>query len=125
MKLKQSWVLSHFNPGILVDPLPFTLKHIRSRVVCSRAELTEGMQQFNYYSSITAISVFSISSVLFLAIGFLCGCYYKKEKKPNLYVQEEVGSPQYQEIQLIQECRKNVVEVKKNVAYASVSLVSH
>ena len=67
---------------------------------------------------ITAISVFSLSSVLTLAIGFLCGYYYKKEKEMNL--QEERAGPQYQEIQL--ECRNNVVDVMKSVAYASVPL---
>ena len=62
------------------------------------------------------ISVFSLSSVLFLAIGFLRGYCYKKEKN----LQEERAGPQYQEIQL--ECRNNVVDVMKNVAYASVPL---
>lgn len=74
---------------------------------------------------ITAISVFSVSSVLFLAIGFLCGCCYKKkkgsvlEKKSSILdLQEERFSPQCKEIQL--ECQKNVVELKENVAYISV-----
>ena len=66
----------------------------------------------------SSVTVFVVASILFFIVGFLCGHFCRKERKPAEIVPPaavQTQIPYYDDVVLKQE-----LELKANVAYGSV-----
>ena len=64
------------------------------------------------------MTVFVVASIFFFIVGFLCGHFCRKERKPAEIVPPAVGQtqiPYYDDVVLKQE-----LELKANVAYGPI-----
>ena len=70
----------------------------------------------------SSVTIFTTASIVFFTIGFLCGHFCQKKRKPNRAAAGSVPPsggqtqiPYYDDVVLQQE-----VELKENVAYAPI-----
>ena len=73
----------------------------------------------------SSIIVFVVTSILFFTIGFLTGCFChnKRKKAENISPTEQIQTPYYDDV-VLQQCEKQELELKENVAYAPVHMCS-
>ena len=70
----------------------------------------------------SSVSTFVVASLLFYAIGFLCGCFCKERKRAeSASPAEQTQTPYYDEV-VLQQHEQQELELQNNIAYTPVSL---
>ena len=77
----------------------------------------------------SSVTVFAVASILFFTVGFLCGHYCQKNRKPSTAAAETVPPvpaggqtqiPCYDDVVLQHHGQETHLELKENVAYGPV-----
>ena len=69
----------------------------------------------------SSIIVFVVTAILFFTVSFLSGCFChnKRKKAENISPTEQMQTPYYDDV-VLQQHEEQGLELKENVAYASV-----
>ena len=80
----------------------------------------EALSQDGKIAVASSLTVFFVTSILFFIVGFLCGHFFRKERKAveTLSPSEQTHTPYYDDIVLQQ--HEEALELKENVAYGPV-----
>ena len=68
----------------------------------------------------SSVTAFTMASIVFFFVGFLCGHFYQKKRKAAGTVPHEMsqGIPFYDDVMLTQ--NEQVLEMKENVAHGPI-----
>ena len=72
--------------------------------------------------TVSSVVMFTLSSVIFFVVGYICGCKYKQHRMPDV-IEATQPIQIYEEIQQhpsVTPTRDQDVELNENIAYGSV-----
>jgi hypothetical protein len=90
---------------------------------------SEGLSRDGKIAVASSVTVFTVASISFFIVGFLCGHFCQKKRKSSIAAGEtiptagsggQIRTPYYDDVVLQQ--RESDLELKENVAYGPISV---
>ena len=112
---------SIFSAGKIILCFYFRQPCMHDLIPIKGSRLSDSLSQDGKIAVASSVTIFTIVSILFFTIGFLCGhiCQKKRKRAEILPPSEQTQIPYYDDV-VLQQPDEQELELKENVAYDPV-----